>query len=93
MLTKIKRIYYGIRFKILHFPNLLIRFFTKDVYYICEECHKVHKRDGKEVRLDEPREHLMSHPLWYGSVGIDCFIKQQREVRESIRKSLLGIKD
>ena len=48
MLTKIKRIYYNIRFKILHFPNLLVRFFTKDTQYICEECHKIHKRDSKE---------------------------------------------
>lgn len=93
MLTKTKRIYYDIRFKVLHFPNLIIRFITKDKYYICEECHKIHKRDGKEIRLDEPLEHLMSHPIWYGSVSIDCFIKQQREVREAIRKSLLGIKD
>lgn len=93
MLTKLKRIYYSIRFKMLHLPNLFVRFFTKDTYYICEECHKLHKRDGQEVRLDEPKEHLMSHPLWYGSVSRACFIKQQREVRESIRKSLLGIKD
>jgi hypothetical protein len=93
MLTKIKCIYYNIRFKILHFPNLLVRFFTKDTYYICEECNKIHKRDSKEVRLDESREHLMSHPLWYGSISRDCFIKQQREVWESLRKSLLEIKD
>lgn len=81
------------RFKIKHFPNLLVRFFTRDHYYICEECHKIHRRDGKEIRLDKPLKHLMSHPLWYGSVGRECFLKQQRELREVTRKSLLGIRD
>ena len=80
-------------FRIKHIPNMLVRVFTRDKYYICEECHKLHKRDGKEIRLDEPIEHLMVNPIWYGSVGRDCFIKQQRRVRESIRKSLLSIKD
>ena len=93
MLTKTRRIYYSIRFKILHFPNLLVRFFTRDKYYICEECHKVHKRDGMEIRLDEPREHLMSHQLWYSSVGRECFIAQQIRVRQAIRNSLRGVKN
>ena len=76
-------------FKIKHLGNLLVRFFTKDKYYICEECHKIHKRDGREIRLDEPREHLMSHPLWYGSVCRESFIAQQKRVRELLRNSLL----
>lgn len=74
------------KFKIKHFKNLLIRIFTFDKYYVCEECHKIHKRDGKELRLDADREHLMSHPLWYGSVSRECFIKQQQEFHELIRK-------
>lgn len=81
------------KFKIKHFPNLLVRFFTRDRYYICEECHKLHRRDGREIRLDEPREHLMSHPLWYGSVCRESFIEQQVRVRKSIRNSLLGKKE
>lgn len=76
-------------FKIKHLGNLFVRIFTFDKYYICEECHKIHKRDGKEIRLDEDREHLMSHHLWYGSVGRDCFIKQQLRVRKLLRDSLL----
>ena len=39
-------------FRIKHIPNMLVRVFTVDKYYICEECHKLHKRDGKEIRLD-----------------------------------------
>lgn len=80
-------------FRIKHIPNMLVRVFTRDKYYICEECHKLHKRDGKEIRLDEPIEHLMVNPIWYGSVSRDCFIAQQIRVRKLIRNSLLGIKD
>lgn len=76
-------------FKIKHLGNLLVRLFTFDKYYICEECYKIHKRDGKEIRLDKDREHLMSHPLWHGSVGRDCFIEQQLRVRKLLRDSLL----
>jgi hypothetical protein len=76
-------------FRIKHIPNMLVRVFTRDRYYICEECHKLHKRDGKEVRLDEPREHLMVHPIWYGSVGWECFVRQQRYVRKILREALL----
>lgn len=76
-------------FRIKHLPNLLIRFFTHDRFYICEECHKVHRRNGKEIRLDEPREHLMVHPIWYGSVGWECFMRQQRRTRKLLRDALL----
>jgi hypothetical protein len=66
---------------------MLVRLLTNDHYYICEECHKAHKRDGREVRLDKPHEHLMVNPIWYGSVSYNCFIDQQRRVRALIRKS------
>ena len=75
------------KFKIKHLKNLLIRFFTRDKYYVCEECHKIHKRDGKEVRLDKgDTDTLLSHPLWYGSVSKECFDRQYEEVRELLRK-------
>lgn len=76
-------------FRIKHIPNMLVRVFTRDKYYICEECHKLHKRDGKEIRLDEPIEHLMVNPIWYGSVGLACFIRQQKRVRKILREALL----
>lgn len=71
-------------FKIKHLRNLLVRFFTRDKYYVCEECHHTHKRDGKELRLDVECEgsKLISHPLWYGSVKRECFVKQQMKVRK-----------
>lgn len=80
-------------FKIKHIPNLLVRVLTKDKYYVCEECHKIHKRDGREIRLDEPKEHLMSHPLWYGSVCCESFIEQQVRVSRLLKNSLLGKED
>lgn len=80
------------KFKIKHLGNLLIRFFTKDKCYVCEECKRIHKRDGKEIRLDAEcdRSILLSHPLWYGSVHRDCFDKQQAEVRKMLREAILG---
>lgn len=79
------------QFKIKHFGNLLVRFFTRDSYYVCEECHKIHKRDGTEIRLDRPKEHLMSHPLWYGSVCRASFEAQQQRVRALFVKALLEV--
>jgi hypothetical protein len=81
------------KFKIKHLKNLLVRVFTGDKYYVCEECHKIHKRDGNEVRLDEDKEHLRFYPLWYGSVGWECFVAQQEELRRVFRESIFGIKD
>lgn len=80
------------KFKIKHLGNLLIRFFTRDKYYVCEECHKIHKRDGREIRLDEDVEHLMFHPMWYASVGRACFNRQQENVWKMLRDAMLGNK-
>ena len=78
------------KFKIKHLRNFLVRLFTKDKYYVCEECKRIHRRDGEEIRLDEESDgyKLLSHPLWYGSVGRECFIKQQEEVWAALRMAL-----
>lgn len=73
------------KFKIKHFKNLLIRIFTFDKYYVCEECHKIHKRDGQELRL-ELSTGIMSNRLWYGSVSRECYCKQQQRFRELMRE-------
>lgn len=92
MKEKLRKKYYSIRFKVKHLRNLLVRLFTNDNYYVCEECHHIHKRDGQELRLDEECEgsKLMSHYLWYGSVNRECFIKQQQEVRKLLRDAIFG---
>lgn len=71
-------------FKRNHLVNLIIRFISKDNFYVCEVCHHVHKRDGKEIRLDTGK--LISHPLWYGSVKRQCFLNQQNKVRRLLRQ-------
>ena len=76
------------KFKIKHLGNLLIRFFTKDKYYICEECHKIHKRDGNEIRFDEDTERNMYHSMWYASVSRECFNRQQEKVWRLLRESM-----
>jgi hypothetical protein len=75
-----------VKFKIKHFKNLLIRIFTFDKYYVCEECHKIHKRDGQELRLELGPGELMSNRLWYGSVSKECLDEQQRKFRELMRE-------
>lgn len=67
-------------FKIKHLGNLLVRFFTKDKYYVCEECHKIHERDGKELRLEGGSGRLLSHHLWYGSVSRECYVRLHNRV-------------
>jgi hypothetical protein len=64
------------KFHIKHLPNLIIRFIAKDKYYVCEECYKIHKRNGKEIRFDKNDiGKLLSHRLWYGSVSEECYKK------------------
>lgn len=75
------------KFKIKHFKNLLIRVFTLDKYYVCEECHKIHKRDGKEIRLEEVPGKLLSHRLWYGSVSRECYTKLNNRIRTQLADS------
>ena len=79
-----------IKFKIKHLRNVLIRFFTKDKCYVCEECHHIHRRDGKEVRLDSDKKNLILNPIWYGSSKYECYIKQQTKVRNLLRNSILN---
>ena len=42
-------------FRIKHIPNMLVRVFTRDKYYICEECGElVHHSAQHECYYDEP---------------------------------------
>lgn len=75
----------NIKFKVKHIRNLLVRTFTIDNYYVCEDCRHIHKRDGKEIRLDEEKEGLLCHYLWYGSVHVDCYCKTIMEAIEILR--------
>lgn len=77
-----------IKFIVKHIPNMIVRVFTNDAYYVCEECHKIHKRDGNEIRLTDDMEHLLLHRIWYGSVSRECFIKQQNEVRKILYEAI-----
>lgn len=76
-----------IKFRIKHIKNLLIRVFTHDNYYVCEECHKIHKRDGKECRLDNDKKHLILHYLWYGSVCRNCYCNTIQAAMNLLRGS------
>ena len=72
-------------FKTKHISNFLVRLLTFDMYYVCEECNKIHKRDGKEIRLDEPRENLIHCHWWYGSVCRKSYTELFNRIRQLIR--------
>ena len=74
-------------FKRKHIGNLIVRVITRDSYYVCEECKHIHKRDGKEIRLDTGN--LISKPIWYGSVSRECFINQQVYVKRKLKEAVM----
>lgn len=57
------------KFYIRNLPNLLVRFFSFDRFYVCDACKKIHKRDGKEIRFDDGNcGSLLASRWWYPSV-------------------------
>ena len=78
------------KFKIKHVRNFIVRFITQDTYYVCEECHRIHKRDGKEIRLDDERENLLLYYLWYGSVCTNCYCKTIQTAGKLLRDAIIG---
>lgn len=70
-------------------PNLLVRVFTLDNFYVCADCGSIHRRDGEELRLDHEDESiLMSHPIWYGSVKRECAVKTIEEACSLLRNAM-----
>lgn len=89
-MTKLTLFTHRLLFRVKHIPNLLVRCLSYDRYYICEECHKIHKRDGKELRLEGPDdEHRSAGKLWYGSVSHQCFMDQQLRVNMMLRNAII----
>lgn len=82
--------WHHIKWKIKQFPNLIIRLITFDHYYICDECHCVHKRDGTEIRfdIDDGIGELMSNKWWYSSVCREGHNRVMDEAAMAIRNGL-----
>jgi len=59
-----------IKWKLKQLPNLIVRLVTFDHCYICEECHRIHKRKETDIRFDNESDigRLMSNRWWYGGV-------------------------
>lgn len=80
-----------IKWYLKQFPNLILRLITFDRCYVCDECHRAHKRDGTEIRFDDEPEHLINNRWWYGGVcrqGCeDCMNKVATLLRNDIVKS------
>jgi hypothetical protein len=89
-MTKLTLFTHRVLFRVKHIPNLLVRCLSYDRYYICEECHKIHKRDDKELRLEGPdNEHRSAGKWWYGSVSHQCFVDQQLRVNMMLRNAVI----
>lgn len=68
-----------------NFRNFLIRCITRDRYYVCDACNRVHKRDGKEIRLEEDEaklHHPLCYSMWYKSVSYECYADTFRQLRK-----------
>ena len=86
------KLYWIMRFCVKHVPNLIVRRFTNDKYYICEECKKTHKRDGKECRLDvtDGMGELMLNRWWYSSVCNKCYFETMNAVNNMLIDAISG---
>ena len=61
----------------------LFSILTFHKYYICEDCHKIHKRNGNEFKVCGG---------WYEPhvfVSIDCANKVMNDVRKKLRELIL----
>lgn len=76
-------------FYIKNFPNLILRLVTLDRYYICDECRKIHRRDGHEIRLDDGELPLKANRWWYGSVCRKGFNKSMDRAIHALRQGLI----
>lgn len=89
-MTKMTKFKFSILFRVKHFPNLIVRLITLDKYYICEECHKIHKRDGKELRLEgSDKSHRSAGKYWFCSVSSECYSKLINKVRGTLMADII----
>jgi hypothetical protein len=83
-----------IKWKLKQFPNLIVRLVTFDRCYICDECHRIHKRKETDIRFDDESDigRLMSNRWWYGAVcrkGYEHVMNEAaKALRDGIRRTL-----
>ena len=78
-----------IKWKIKQFPNLVIRLCTFDHCYICEECHRIHKRKETDIRLDDDPKHLISNKWWYSAVCRKGYENTMNRVAKLLRDEIM----
>ena len=78
-----------LKWKIKQFPNLVVRLITFDRCYICDECKRIHKRDGKEIRFDDEPKHLLLNKWWYGGVCQKGFEETMNRVSKILKEGVV----
>ena len=79
-----------LHWKIKQFPNLIVRLLTFDNCYICDECNKIHKRDGTEIRFDDfDPKYLISNRWWYGGVCRKGYEDTMNRVAKLLRDEII----
>jgi hypothetical protein len=65
--------------KIQLIPRIFIKIVTNNNYYICDSCHKLHKRKGKEFDLNSK---------WAITVNYECSNKSINKAKNLIIDSI-----
>lgn len=75
--------------KIIRLLNRVIRFFTRNNYYICKHCHKLQKNYPLSIPGCDYVDYLTWGCAQYSNVCRECVYKQQMELAQVIRNKLV----
>lgn len=81
------------KFYIRNFKNLVVRLVTFNKYYVCDECRKVHKRDGSELDLTPETKHRGAWVWWYPSCCQSGVTAVMNRACDALHEGLFGVAD
>ena len=78
------------KFYVRNFKNLVVRLVTFNRCYVCDECRRIHKRDGTELDLTPEIQYRGAWTWWYPSVCQRGFDSAMDRASDAIRGSIFG---
>ena len=78
------------KFYIRNFKNLVVRLVTFNRYYVCDECRKIHRRDGSELDLTPEIKYRGAWVWWYPSVCQQGVEDVMGRASSAIKSSIFG---